>query len=286
MTHFLDIEDHSADWLRGVLDRAAALKARNEPELLRGKALAMLFEKPSLRTRVSFEAAMFQLGGHALNLRPDEVGLGTREPAADVARVLGGMVDAVMARLFSHDTLRDLAAASPVPVVNGLTDFNHPCQALADVLTLTEHFGDLAGRKIAYLGDGNNVARSLAALCRKLGVGFVCCTPPGYELAGDHEQTADPAEAVRDADAIYTDTWTSMGQEAEKQQRIKDFAGYAVDAALLEKAPARAVVLHCLPAYRGVEIAADVIDGPRSLVFPQAHNRLHAQKGVLATLLA
>jgi ornithine carbamoyltransferase len=285
--HFLDLNDFSGEWITSLLDRAVALKAANEPELLRGKVLAMLFEKPSLRTRVSFETAMLQLGGHALNLRPDEVGLGKREPAGDVARVLSGMCDAIMARTFAHATLLELAAASDVPVVNGLTDHNHPCQALADLLTMREVFGDLPGLRLAYIGDGNNVARSLAVACHKVGVGFACCTPPGYELAGvDHDAFTDPKLAVAGADVIYTDTWTSMGQEAEKAQRIKDFAGFIVDNVLLAAAPQHAIVLHCLPAYRDVEISASVIDGDRSKVFQQAHNRLHAQKAVLATLLA
>ncbi|MEM8874367.1 MAG: ornithine carbamoyltransferase [Planctomycetota bacterium] len=289
MTHFLDINHHEPDWLHAVLDRAVALKARNEPDLLHGKTLAMVFEKPSLRTRVSFETGMLQLGGHALNIRPDEIGLGKREPARDVARVLTGMVDGIMARLFAHDTLKELAQYSTVPVINGLTDYNHPCQALADLLTVREHFGKLDGLTLAYIGDGNNVARSLANACHAFGMRFICATPPGYELATEavgFMSTHDPVEAVREADVIYTDTWVSMGQEAEKAQRVSEFGDFCVDAALLDKAPAAAIVLHCLPAYRGLEISDDVMESERCLAFAQAHNRLHAQKGVLATLLA
>ena len=248
----------------------------------------MLFEKPSLRTRVSFETAMLRLGGHALNLRPDEVGLGTREPPRDVARVLGGMVDGIMARLFAHGTLTELAEHSPVPVINGLTDHSHPCQALADALTLIERFGDLSGITVAYVGDGNNVARSLAVVCDKLQASFRCCTPAGYELDAGRtpvEAFTDPVAAVKDVQVVYTDTWTSMGQEAEKAKRIADFAGFEVNDALLQHAAADAVVLHCLPAYRGSEISDAVMESDRCLAFPQAHNRLHAQVAVLATLL-
>ncbi|MEM6313084.1 MAG: ornithine carbamoyltransferase [Planctomycetota bacterium] len=286
--HFLDINDHDPAWLAAVLERGTALKAKNEPELLRGKTLAMVFEKPSLRTRVSFETGMLQLGGHALNIRPDEVGLGKREPAKDVARVLSGMVDGVMARLFDHATLRELADFATVPVINGLTDYNHPCQALADVMTIQEHFGKLDGLTVAWVGDGNNVARSMASACHALGMRFVCATPPGYELpTGDvgFTSTHDPVEAVREADVVYTDTWISMGQEAEKAERVREFGAFCVDEALLDKAPKHAVVLHCLPAYRGLEISDTVMESDRCLAFPQAHNRLHAQKGVLATLL-
>ncbi|MGF1632225.1 MAG: ornithine carbamoyltransferase [Phycisphaerae bacterium] len=287
--HFLNVDDFSPAETRALLDLAVELKAEhaaggNRPRLA-GRVLAMLFEKPSLRTRVSFEVAMVHLGGHALNIRPDEVGLGTREPPEDVARVLGGMSHCIMARVFEHTTLQKFADASPVPVVNGLSDASHPCQALADVLTLREHFGELAGRKVAYVGDGNNVAQSLMDVCRQLEMPFALATPAGYELPGV-PGTNDPAEAVAWADCIYTDTWTSMGQEEQKQQRLQDFAGFEVNAELLAKAKRDAVVLHCLPAYRGYEISAEVLEHPRSLVFLQAHNRLHAQKALLATLLA
>ena len=260
----------------------------------------MIFEKPSLRTRVSFETAMTQLGGHAINLQPAEIGLNTREPAADVARVLGGMVDAIMGRVFDHGVLRELAAASPVPVVNGLSDLAHPCQALADLLTLRDAFGRLDGLRVAYVGDANNVLRSLAVGCGLCGVEVVACAPDGYtltQLEQDRLRTqvpglklschSDPREAVAGADAIYTDTWVSMGQEQEKARRIEAFVGYQVDGDLLDatgKADT-AIVLHCLPAYRGLEISDAMMASPRSRVWAQAHNRLHAQKGLLAVLL-
>jgi ornithine carbamoyltransferase len=303
MKDFISIADFTPQQIRHFLDVAKRLKqqykttGRNDA-LLAGKTLAMVFEKPSLRTRVSFAVAMTHLGGNGLLLRDDEVGLGKREPVADVARVLSGMCDGIMARTFDHANVTDLAKHATVPVINGLTDYNHPCQAMADMLTLEEHFGDLKGRTLAYVGDGNNVTRSLAIACGKLGMRFVCATPAGYMLpsedvdrvmaqAPDMEYivTNDPAEAVQDADAIYTDTWVSMGQEAEKARRIKDFAGFCVDETLMNAAPKHAVALHCLPAYRGLEISDAVMEGPQSLVFPQAENRLHAQKGILAVLM-
>jgi ornithine carbamoyltransferase len=303
MTHFIAIADYSPQQLTHLLDVAARLKdelrqtGRNAP-ILAGKTLAMIFEKPSLRTRVSFAVAMTQLGGAGMVLRQEEVGIGTREPIEDVARVLSGMCDGIMARTFAHETVTGLAKWSTVPVINGLTDYSHPCQAMADMMTLREHFGTLAGRTLAFIGDGNNVARSLALACGKLGMNFVLASPQCYRLPDeevahimrsvpqlDFQTTADPLEAVHNADAIYTDTWVSMGQEAEKARRVKDFAGFQVDETLLAAAPPHAVVLHCLPAYRGLEISADVMEGPRSLIFPQAENRLHFQKGLLASLL-
>lgn len=304
MTHFIDIDDHDAEFLLHVLNVAHQLKAErqsgepNEP-ILTGRSLAMLFEKPSLRTRVSFQQAMYELGGHAIVLHQQEFGIGERESAADIARVLGGMVDGIMARVFEHQKLRDLAEHSPVPVINALSDFSHPCQALADIMTMQEEFGqDLTGRTLAFVGDGNNVARSLARLCARVGVRFILAAPPGYQLetalydkiTADNPgamlfTTADPREAVAEADAIYTDTFVSMGQEQEKERRLAIFREYQVNEALLDAAPKQAIVLHCLPAYRGVEITDDVLDGGQSRVFPQAHNRLHAQKGLLAVLM-
>jgi ornithine carbamoyltransferase len=303
MKHFLSIADTSLDDLRRALDVAAGLKSqlkstgRNDP-LLAGKTLAMIFEKPSLRTRVSFAVAMTQLGGAALLLRPDEVGLGTREPVKDVARVLGGMCDGIMARVFEHEKLVELAQYSPVPVINGLSDYNHPCQAMADVMTIREHFGRLEGLTVAFIGDGNNVARSLAIACGKFGMRFVLASPPGYSLpeddldrvmtkvpSMDFELCHDPREVVRDADVLYTDVWTSMGQEAENEKRERDFAGYCIDEKLMSAAPKHAVVMHCLPAHRGYEISDAAMEHERSLVFPQAENRLHAQKGILAVLM-
>jgi len=304
MTHFTTIAESSYEQLRHYLDVAIRLKTQysstghNDP-LLAGHILAMVFEKPSLRTRVSFTVAVTHLGGAAIMLRQEEVGLGVREPVKDVARVLSGMCDGIMVRTFEQEKVNELAKYSTVPVINGLTDFSHPCQAMADLLTIEEHFGSLAGRTIAFIGDGNNVARSLATACGRFNMRFVIASPPAYQLAPedtdrimsqvpdmDFEVTSDPLEAVHEADVIYTDTWVSMGQEAEKARRLGDFAGYQVNEELLAKAPPHAVVLHCLPAYRGLEISDAVIEGKQSLVFPQAENRLHFQKGLLAVLLA
>lgn len=303
MHHFISISDCTADELRHLLDVSRELKdqfkmtGRNDP-LLAGKILALVFEKPSLRTRVSFESAMLHLGGHGLNLRNEEVGLDSREPTRDVARVLSGMVDGIMARTFEHDKILNLAKYATVPVINGLTDYSHPCQAMADVLTIEEHFGSLDDKTVAYVGDGNNVARSLATACGKLGVRFIIASPAGYQLDTtevdrimaqvpemDFETTDDPFEAVRDADVLYTDTWVSMGQETEKERRVKEFEGFCIDEKLLAEAPRTAIVLHCLPAYRGLEISEGVMESPRSLVFAQAENRLHFQKGLLAVLM-
>jgi len=301
--HFISVASTPVERLIHILDVAHRLKKQykttgnNEP-LLAGKTLALLFEKPSLRTRVSFAVAMTHLGGNGLLLRDEEVGLGRREPVEDVARVLAGMCDGIMARTFEHEKILGLAKWSTVPVINGLTDYSHPCQAMADLMTMQEHFGNLEGRTLAFVGDGNNVARSLSVACGKFGVRFILASPGGYELpAGDMDRimsqvpqmefivTNNPQEAVKEADVIYTDTWISMGQESEKERRLKDFTGFIIDEKLLAQAPAQAVVMHCLPAYRGYEISAGVMEGQQSLIFPQAENRLHFQKGLLATLL-
>jgi ornithine carbamoyltransferase len=303
MDHFIAIADWTAGQLRHALDVSKRLKkqlketGRNDP-ILAGKTLAMIFEKPSLRTRVSFAVAMAQLGGSGLLLRGEEVGIGTREPIQDMARVLSSMCDGIMARTFEHEKVAGLAKWSSVPVINGLTDYNHPCQAMADLLTLEERFGELRGRTMAFIGDGNNVARSLAMACGRFGMKFILASPGGYELSPDEiaqlraripeldlQLTTDPRDAVRRADAIVTDTWVSMGQESEKAKRVKEFAGFQVDEKLLAIAPKDAVVLHCLPAYRGLEISEGVLEGPQSLIFPEAENRLHFQKGLLAVLL-
>ena len=270
---------------------------KNDP-ILAGKTLGMVFEKPSLRTRVSFSVGMTHLGGVGMYLSKDEVGIGVREPVQDVARVLSGMCDGIQARVFEHAKILGLAKYATVPVINGLSDYNHPCQAMADIMTVEEHFGDLKGRTVAFIGDGNNVARSLAVACGKFQMKFIIASPAGYEFTADEAQEIqgqvpelnfqamrDPIEAVKNADVVVTDTWVSMGQEAEKAKRIADFKGFQLDEALLGKAPKHAVVLHCLPAYRGYEISEAVIEGPRSLVFPEAENRLHAQKGILAVLM-
>ncbi|MHB1417544.1 MAG: ornithine carbamoyltransferase [Chloroflexota bacterium] len=303
--HLLSIADLTADEARRVLVTAARLKKewqqgkRTSP--LADKSLAMLFEKPSLRTRVSFEMGMRQLGGHALYLSPDEVQMGRRESVADVARVLSRFVDGIMARVFSHGTLEGLAANSRVPIINGLSDLEHPCQALADLLTVQEKKGDLRGLTLAFVGDAdNNVAHSLLLLTTKLGMNFTAASPADFGPSERYLQLArgyadesgstialhkDPARAVTGADVVYTDVWTSMGQEAESEQRRGVFAPYQVNKALVDLAKPNAIVMHDLPAHRGEEITDEVIDGPRSVVFDQAENRLHAQKAVLFLIL-
>jgi ornithine carbamoyltransferase len=300
---FISIADTPQPLLDRMMSAAARLKkqlketGKNDP-IASGKSLAMIFEKPSLRTRVSFEVAMNQIGGHAIYISPTEIGLGTRESVPDVARVLAGFCDAIMGRVFEHQKLIDLAQHASVPVINGLSDYSHPCQALADLMTMQEHFGNLKGRTLAYIGDGNNVARSLMVACGRFGVKFRIAAPPGYELEEtliervlrqipslDYAKTNDPFVAVEGADVIYTDTWVSMGQEAEKERRLPVFMPYQINAKLLAAAPKQAMVMHCLPAYRGVEITDEVIDGPQSLVFPEAENRLHFQKGLMAVVL-
>ncbi len=304
MQRFLSIADATGDDLVRIFDLAFSLReqrqrGRRAEPVLTGRTAAMIFEKPSLRTRVSFEQAIIELGGQVITLGASEVGLGKRESTADVARVLGGMVDLIIARVFEHQKLIDLAEHSGLPVINALSDATHPCQALADAMTMMDEFGrDLSGRTVAFIGDGNNVAVSLAALAARLGMRFVIASPEGFELQDAAladvlrdargfacRRLRDPRQAVAEADVIYTDTWVSMGQEAEKARREAAFAAYQVNTALLAAAPRHAIVLHCLPAYRGVEITSDVLDGPRSRAFPQAHNRLHAQKGLLAMMM-
>lgn len=300
---FIAIADYSPEELQSVLDLAVQLKKElkaggNKP-LLKGKVLGMLFQKPSLRTRVSFDMAMRQLGGDALYLSPNEVGLGQRESIADVARVLAGYVDAIMARVFDHAHVIELARWSDVPVINGLSDYNHPCQGMADALTIIESFGSLNGLNVTFIGDGNNVAVSLIHICAKLGANFTLASPEGYDLNPQAvilaEQIAstshskinllrDPHQAVKGAQVIYTDTWTSMGQEAETKKREQVFPPYQVNARLVAEADPKAIVMHCLPAHRGQEITDEVADGPHSVLFPQAHNRLHAQKAILARI--
>jgi len=297
--NFVNIADFSGEQLAALLHRAIEEKTLHRagklPASLDRKALAMIFEKPSLRTRVSFETAMTHLGGHALYLTKADIGLGSREDVRDIARVLGGMCDGVMARTFSHQFVEDLARWAPVPVINALTDYSHPCQAMADLMTVREHFGDLAGRTVAFIGDGNNVARSLSLACAKLGMRFRLACPSGYELpeaftndlpAESFSMLRDPAEAVDGADVVYTDTWVSMGQEAEKAKRLKDFEGFQVNAELMAKAPAYAIVLHCLPAYRGYEISEETFEAHAKSIFAEAENRLHFQRALLNQLMA
>ena len=302
MKNFIDIADFTPDQLKGLLARAAADKALFRegklPATCPGKTLALIFEKPSLRTRVSFEAAIVQLGGAAIYLTDGDVGLGKREPVADVAEVLGRMVDCVTARTFSHESVVGLAETAKVPVINALTDYSHPCQAMADAMTAIEAFGpDLAGMKWAFVGDGNNVARSLAMLSAKLDMHFALACPEGYELSnefvmslpaggGSFSQTADPRSAVADAAVVYTDTWISMGQEAEKAKRVKEFDGFQVNDDLMSAAAADAVVMHCLPAYRGYEISEEIMAGHRETIFSQAENRLHFQRSLINVLIA
>jgi len=302
---FLEISDYSSSELMGLLDLAVKLKKeyfqKGNPPILKNKVLGMIFQKPSLRTRVSFDMAMRHLGGDALYLSPNEIGLGQRESIADVARVLSGYVDGLMARVFSHSDVQELAAWSSIPVINGLSDYNHPCQAMADALTIYENFGTLKGLNVSYIGDGNNVAVSLMHICSKLGANFTIASPEGYDvtqLAIERAQEfsaasgsslqflRDPHEAVKNARVIYTDTWTSMGQEAESKKRELAFPPYQVNEQLVSEAASDVIVLHCLPAHRGQEITDAVADGTHSRLFPQAHNRLHAQKAILVHLLA
>ena len=288
---FLTGEEFGAFELGKLLDRAAELKAgRCEGvggDSLAGRSIALVFERPSTRTRISFDVGVAELGAHPVVLRGDEMQLSRGESAGDTARVLSRMVDAIVIRSGSHETVAELAAAAEVPVVNGLTPLHHPCQAIADLLTLRERFGDLQGLRLAYVGDGNNVARSLAILGELAGVEVVVAAPPGYQLDDAHgaQLTDDPRAAAAEADALYTDVWISMGDEAEAQRRLADLAPYRLDADLLAAAKERAIILHCLPAHPGQEITADVLYGERSAVWDQAENRLHAQKALLEMLL-
>jgi len=301
--HFLSLKDWSREELELLFELSAALKANPESyrTALEGQSLAMIFQKPSTRTRVSFEVGMHQLGGQALFLSSNDIQLHRGESIADTARVLSRYVSGIMARVFAHQDVLDLARHGSVPVINGLSDLLHPCQALADYFTLRERRGELAGLKMAYVGDGNNVAHELMFGAVKLGMRFSIGCPKGYEpnplifksaareaqkLGGPApEITADPAEAVAGADVVYTDVWTSMGQEAESRKRLADFQGFQVTSALMARASSECVFMHCLPAHRGEEVAADVIDGPQSVVFDEAENRLHVQKAVLVTLM-
>jgi ornithine carbamoyltransferase len=301
----LSLGDLSPDEFTSIIAKAVELKAElraggNRP-ILAGKTLGMIFQKPSLRTRVSFEVGMLQLGGHALYLSPNEIQLGVRESVPDVARVLSRYVDGIMARVFGHADVISLARHAAVPVINGLSDFSHPCQGLADLLTVFEHRGALKGLKLVYVGDGNNVCNSLLFGGALSGMHVVAATPAGYEplatvVEASHRMAAktgakievehDPVVAVRGADVLYTDVWASMGQEAEAAAREKIFAAYQINARLVNAAKPDVLVMHCLPAHRGHEITDDVIDGPHQVVFDQAENRLHAQKAVLALLMA
>ena len=304
MKDFLSISDYTSDEIVDMLDLAVSLKKehfkKGNKKIFKGKVLGMIFQKPSLRTRISFDMAMRHCGGDALYLSPSEIGLGKRESIADVARVLSGYVQALMARVFEHAHVLELAKWSEIPVVNGLSDYNHPCQGMADALTILEKFGKKSkGLNVSYVGDGNNVTTSLMHVSAQLGWNFTAATPEGYDTNPKAIEIAekiakgtgskltflrDPHEAVKGAHVIYTDTWTSMGQEEETAKRELVFPPYQVNAQLVNKADKDVIVMHCLPAHRNHELTDEVADGPHSVIFPQAHNRLHAQKAVLARL--
>ena len=297
---FLRVADWAPDELRAILDLADRLKDERkryvDEALLPGRSVGLVLEKPSLRTRVSFELAVEQLGGHAVHLTGPEVGLGQRESVRDIGYVLSGYLDAIMIRTFAQATVDELAEHASIPVVNGLTDETHPCQALADAMTIRERLGGFEGVRVAWLGDGNNVCASLMTMCAKLGMGFTAATPPGYEPSEETLETARsaggepgvvhaPRDAVTRANVVCTDAWASMGQEAEHEQRLHDFAGYQLDTALLAEAGEDAIVLHCLPAHVGEEISADVLYGPQSAAWDEAENRLHTEKALLALVV-
>lgn len=300
----LSINDLTVDEVYRILDLAQQLKAKQkkgeEHHLLKGKTLGMIFQKSSTRTRVSFETGMYQLGGNALFLNANDLQIGRGEPVKDTARVLSRYLDGIMIRTFSHAEVEELARYADIPVINGLTDYLHPCQALADIFTVAERKGALKGRKLAYVGDGNNMVNALLHACAKVGMDVAAATPPGYEpnpqvvvearaAAAEHGSkvalVTDPKEAAVGADVLYTDVWASMGQEAERAVRQRAFAGYQINEALLKLAKPDAIVLHCLPAHRGEEITDAVIEGPQSAVFDEAENRLHVQKAIMALLM-
>ncbi|APF19718.1 Ornithine carbamoyltransferase [Caldithrix abyssi DSM 13497] len=298
---FISIADYSREELEEIFELTKELKAKTkrgeEHHLCKGKTMAMIFAKPSARTRISFETGMYQLGGYALYLSPNDIGIGKREAVKDIARVVSRYNDIIMARLFDHAHILEMAEYASVPVINGLTDYNHPCQIMADIFTVLEKRGHLKDLKITYIGDGNNVANSWVNLASKLPMHLVICSPSGFEPDDETltrareagvsqiEIVHDPQAAVKDADVVYTDVWASMGQEAEAEKRRKVFMPYQVNAELMSHARKDALVMHCLPAHRGEEITDDVIDGPQSIVFDEAENRMHVQKAIIAKLL-
>lgn len=304
MCNFLAIDDFSSNEIERLLKLASKLKQEhfstgNKPVLL-GKTLAMIFQKPSLRTRVSFEMAMHHLGGKSIYISPQEIELGKRESVPDIARVLDGYVDAIMARVFQYEQILELAEHTSIPVINGLSNYNHPCQALGDMLTIMEQRSKLQDLRLTFVGDGNNVATSLSLICALMGIHFTIASPKGYELKDDvvkrvkkisshgkvgFTQMMDPSAAVSNADIIYTDVWTSMGQEQEAKYRQQLFQSYQVNKVLVSKAKPNVIVMHDLPAKRGEEITDEVADGPNSVIFQQAHNRMHSAKAILYTLL-
>ena len=300
--HFVSLADHTGVQLRESVELARLIKANPAAfsQACAGQTLAMIFQKPSLRTRVSFQTGIFQLGGQGLYLGPKDIQLHRGESIADTAKVLSRYVDGIMARVFAHQDILDLAANASIPVINGLSDYNHPCQVLADLLTVRERFGRLEGLKFAYVGDGNNMAHSILLGCARVGMTVAVAHPRGYapdsetvtrarefaaESGGAVQITEDPAEACEGAHAVYTDVWASMGQEDEAKERLARFEGFQVDARLMARAQRSAIFLHCLPAHRGEEVSAEVIDGPQSVVFDQAENRLHAQKAIMVQLM-
>ncbi len=299
---FVSLADFSTEELRGLIQLAHDVKRnpRSYRDSCEGQTLAMIFQKPSLRTRVSFQTGIYQLGGMGMYLGPKDIQLHRGETVADTARVLSRYVDGIMARVFAHSDVVDLARYGDVPVINGLSDFNHPCQVLADLQTIDEKLGSLKGKTLTYIGDGNNMAHSLMLGCARIGMGIAIAHPHGYapdgdvvtrtrEFAADHGSgvlvTEDPLEAADGADVVYTDVWASMGQEDEHSERLARFEGFQVDEAMMSKAHPQAIFMHCLPAHRGEEVSANVIDGPQSVVFDQAENRLHAQKAVMIRLM-
>lgn len=305
MNHLISLNDLTCEEINELIDLAIKLKKDNKEgkthHYLKGQSLGMIFSKSSTRTRVSFEVGMYQLGGQALFLSSNDIQLGRGEPISDTAQVLSRFLDGIMIRTFKHSDVIELAERGSIPIINGLTDDEHPCQVLADLQTIYEHKGVLKGLKLAYIGDGNNMAHSLLHGCSKVGMDIAVASPDGYtcgekfvneakvaaEISGSKVlMTSDPIEAIKDADVVYTDTWASMGQESEKEIRAKIFAPYQVNKELFSYAKKDAMFLHCLPAYRGYEVTEDVIDGPNSYIFDEAENRLHAQKAVLVKLMA
>ena len=298
---FISIADYTREELEEIFAFTTELKNKTkrgeEHHLCKGKTMAMIFAKPSARTRISFETGMYQLGGYALYLSPNDIGIGKREAVKDIARVVSRYNDIIMARLFDHAHILELAEYATVPVINGLTDYNHPCQIMADIYTILEKRGTLEGLKITYIGDGNNVANSWVNLASKLPMHLVICSPSGFEpdaetLTRAHDADIsrieiehDPDVAVKNADVIYTDVWASMGQEEEAEKRRKIFMPYQVNSKLVSYAHDDVMVMHCLPAHRGEEITDEVIDGPHSIVFDEAENRMHVQKAIIAKLL-
>jgi len=304
MEHLISLNDLSLEEIEQILNLSEKLKKQQKEGVphqhLKGKTLGMIFTKSSTRTRVSFEVGMFQLGGYALFLSSNDIQLGRGESIYDTAQVLSRYLDGIMIRTFDHSDVEDLAKYGTIPVINGLTDLMHPCQILADLFTVYEHKGTLKGLKMAYLGDGNNIAHSLLHGCSKVGMDIAVASPKGYtcdeKIISEAKESAkisgskviiteDPVEAIKDADVVYTNTWVSMGQESEKQERIKVFEPYRVDGNLFTKAKEDAIFLHCLPAYRGYEVSNEIIDGPQSVVFDEAENRLHVQKAIMTILM-